>query len=71
MKSLSVEYRAIRKDFLAVHREIQGNINDKAALRIWAKEHPDKFYELLLKILPKELELGNKDGEPITIKWEK
>lgn len=36
-----------------------------AAFAKWAKKEPTEYYKLLVKLLPKELEISGADGGPI------
>lgn len=45
---------------------------DRKRFRKWAKENESDFYNLMVRTMPKELEIGGKDGNPIElIDWSK
>jgi hypothetical protein len=45
---------------------------DRKSFRKWAKENETDFYNLMIKTMPKELEITGQDGNPIElIDWKK
>lgn len=47
---------AIRESFEKAFAELQVNPGDPYSLAVWAKENPDKFYPLAIKLIPTEVE---------------
>ncbi|MGN6205969.1 hypothetical protein [Humibacter sp.] len=37
------------------------------SLVTWGKEHPTEFYKLYVKLLPTDVQLSGKDGEPLKV----
>ncbi len=58
----------IKESFVKAFHMLQKNDNDPAALVPWAKANPDKFYPLISKLFPTEIDASIKGT--MTIKWD-
>ena len=64
--------RELKEVFKKVFDEINaGDPKAKYNLRQWAEDNPGDFYNIISKMLPKEIDLGNQDGEVLKVEWEK
>ena len=70
-RSLAERYHKARKLFLDTFDEIQGNDEKPWKLRNWARKNPKEFYEMILKVIPREIDLGNKDEGTFKVTWMK
>ncbi len=55
------KYSTIKQAFLEAFEEIGGT----KTLTNWAKDNQKDFYSMIVKLLPKGIELGTKDDEPL------
>ena len=58
----------ITKDIKAAYMEAFDKRGGVQGLLDWAEKSPDAFYSQVSKLLPKQVDLGNKDDNPLTLK---
>lgn len=61
-KGTKNKFTTLKNAFLEAFQELQKN--NKTKLPNWGKENAEKFYELVAKMLPKEIEISPKDDKP-------